>query len=579
MKTLTPEEFEALYGQGASATVNTNNKPEARKNVSLFSSEGAVGRAARGVTDFFSLGAVADTFGAEIAKKRTDDPAQKDIISKDQPTVRQTAASGLKGAATFLPGPAVGASIGKLAAYGAGAGYLFDIGQNVEDGKDLPGALVPGAGVPIGAVGGMTGPIAGKGAQMAGKGAQALSDFVTNSPVVKGGLQDAIELGERVPRFISRRNIELRDSATRAERIANSPAPVGEALKSGMDERIINTIEQADKPTRKGYAEIIRLAEEAAATDGTIKMPARPEIVAGEAAAEQYKLIDQQRRKVGKAIGDQVKELKLDNVSVPMENARETMKDALSSAGVEIVEKDGKPTALNFSRTGFTKEQRSKINELYELATEGGDTLTPSQIHAKDRLFSQLQREARMDKIGDVFVEVADAEGNTSKVSLFQVFRDVYSDTLEEIAPEIKPLNKQYRNLSTFVDDIEGSIVKSGKFETNSRVDPSEFAQTNLRRLFSEAGSAADYRAIAQEMDAASRALGYQGAVPADLAQFAFEIRKIYPDSVPRTGFEGSIKSVGDILMGVTKAGKPNEIDQQKALKELIQYYETAPTE
>lgn len=521
-----------------------------------------VGGAAQKVTDFLGLKPATEAIGTVLAREGVGPQTREEGLNVPPVTNREVVGGVLQAtAATALPALGMTGSIPRMIATGAAGGYAYDIGQDLAEGKSDAEAAMPG----FGALAGSLGPVGGPVAKGAGRAAAQAGKVVSNSPVVRGALEIGTEFAERAPRFVNRRAAEVRDAATRAQRIATSPAPVGSALRAGVDERIINTIEQADLPTRQGYADIVRLAEESVETTGTLKSTARPEIVAGEAAAGQYKLIDQQRRKVGQQIGDAVKGLSNDT-QVPMKESYDTLDDALREIGVGVDYSDA-GVALNFAKTGFTKAQRQKINELYQLATEGGDTLTPAQIHAKDRLFSQLQRETRMDGIGDIMVPIGD-----SNVSLFRIFRDVYSDTLEQVAPEIKPLNKQYRNLSTFVEDIESSIIKSGKFETNSRLDPSEFAQTNLRRLFSEAGSAADYRAIAEEMDAAARALGYEGAVPADLAQFAYEIRKIFPESTPRTGFEGSIKSVGDAIGHVMTAGKADNSDQQKALRELIDY-------
>lgn len=527
----------------------------------IFGEDGFVGKTARKVTDFLGLGAATETFGKLAARggfgPQTREEGQRYV---EKPTGKEVAGAVLQTGA-LTAGAAIPANLGLKAglAAGVGAGYAYDIGQKLAEGKDLDEAAIPG----VGAAAGFVGPVAGPAAKGAGKAAKAVGKVVTDSPVVRGALGVGTEFAERVPRFMSRTKATIRDAATRADRIASSPAPIGNAIKAGVDERIINTIEQADEPTRKGYADIVRLAEESVDTTGTLKANARPEIVAGEAASAQYKLIEAQRRKVGQEIGSAVENLSKD-APVSMRGSYDDLDEALREIGIGVQYNEN-GVSLNFGKTGFTKAQRAKINELYDLATEGGDNLTPAEIHAKDRLFSQLQRETRMEGIGDIMVPIGD-----SNVSLFRVFRDVYSDTLEEVAPEIKPLNKQYRNLVTFLDDIEGSIVKSGNFETNSRLDPAEFAQTNLRRLFSEAQSAADYRAIADEMDAAARALGYEGAVPADLAQFAYEIRKIYPETTPRTGFEGSIKSVGDAIGHVLSAGKADHTDQQKALRELI---------
>lgn len=553
METISPEEFKKRYGQVGFDQFSAPPQPAQQ--------EGSVSRAAQKVTDFMGLDKAADVFGAHIARHGfgSHPVPSRELI--EEPTPKQTVGAAAQTAAT-IGGAAIGgpATLAGKIALATGLGYAYDVGQDLATAKSDVEAAVPGFGAAIG----LLGPLGGPAARGIGSGGRKVIEGITQSPVVKGALGAGIELGERVPRFVSRAAAKIRDTATRSERIANSPAPVGNALKAGIDERVVNTIEQADEPTRQGYEKIIRLAEDSVDTSGTLKATARPEIVAGDAAASQYKLIDSRRREVGKKIGEEVEKLSSDT-QIPMKQSYETLDAALDELGVGVNYNEV-GTTLDFSKTGFTKAQRAKIIELYQLATEGGDTLTPAQIHAKDRIFSQLQREARMENIGDIMVDTG--EGT---VSLFRVFRDVYSDTLEQVAPEIKPLNKQYRNLVTFLDDIESSIFKSGNFETNSRLDPAEFAQTNLRRLFSEATSAADYRAIAEEMDAAARALGYEGPIPSDLARFAYEIRKIYPETTPRTGFEGSIKtSVGDVVKAALNAGVPDVVDQQKALRALI---------
>lgn len=524
---------------------------------------------AKAVTDFLGLGSTTDVLGRAIARTDvgakltgTDVEANKEYIPA--PNKKELAGAALQtGAVAAGLGVTGPASLLGKAAVGAGLGYAFDIGQDMAQNKPVEDIIKPGMSAAVGLIA----PGAGPAAKGAGKAAANTAKAVTNSKVVKGALQTGIEFAERVPRFVSKKQVAIRDAATRAERIATAPAPIGNAIRAGVDERIINTIEQADPVTRNDYKEIVRLAEESISTTGTLKTSARPEIVAGEAAAKQYKIIAAQKQKIGKAIGDQVANLSNDAL-VPMAPARERLDDILSEARVVVNREADGSVSLDFSKSGFSKEQRSKINELYDLANEGGDELTPAEIHAKDRLFSQLQREARMDKIGDIRV------GDTS---LFQAFRDVYSDTLEEVAPEIRPLNRQYRNLSTFTEDIEKTIIGTGKYETNANMDQAEFAQTALRRLFSEAQSAADYRAIAEEMDAASRALGYDGAKPEDLARFAYEIRKIYPETTPRTGFEGASRfSVGGAVDAIMSAGKADLTDQQKALRELLASFNEA---
>lgn len=552
------------FSQGGEVQAQERPKPDVSPGKTPFANK---------VTNFLGLDKATDVFGRAIARTKiganltgTDVEANREFI--EAPTRSELTGAGLQTAATAGAAAIGGGATlaGKIAA-GVGAGYAYDIGQKLASGEEVEDSLAPG----IGAVAGLAGPVAGpagKGAaRVAQRGIRNAGQLATDSPVVRGAIQTGVEFAERVPRFVSRKNVQIRDAATRAARIRTAPPPVARAIKEGVDDRIINTLEQADDVTIQKYDEIVRLAEESVDSSGTLKATARPEIVAGEAAAEQFKLIDGQRKNIGQQIGEAVKKLSDNKAPVSMQPAREEMMDVLKDIGVSVSDNNG-TMSLSFSKTGFTRAQRNKIKELFELATEGGDTLTPAQIHAKDRLFSQLQRETRMEGIGDIVIDTP--EGS---MSLFRVFRDVYSNTLEEVAPEIKPLNRQYRNLVTFIDDIEHSIIKSGRFETNKNLDPAEFAQTNLRRLFSEAQSAADYRAIADEMDTAARALGYDGAMPSDLARFAYEVRKLYPDATPRTGFEGSIRaSVGGVLDAAVNAGTPDLSDQQKALRELLNF-------
>ena len=77
-------------------------------------------------------------------------------------------------------------------------------------------------------------------------------------------------------------------------------------------------------------------------------------------------------------------------------------------------------------------------------------------------------------------------------------------------------------------------------------------------------------------MDSASRGLGYKGASPKVVAEFAQEMRKLFPETIPKTGLTGSLKlGVGDILESISKTGAPNLTDQQKAVRELINSYLT----
>ena len=397
------------------------------------------------------------------------------------------------------------------------------------------------------------------------RGRQAISGEI--STPISGIRQTVSELAERVPRFGRRVAESAEEAAVRAERIRTATPSVQQAIKTNLDDRIINTVEQADQPTLKAYKEIIDIAESATGKQGgTIALKQRPEIVAGRAAEQQFDLIEKQRKAIGTQIGEAVDKLSK-TTRIPLEQPRFQMEVALSKNGIEV----GEAGRLSFTSSKFTPVERAKIQALYDLATEGGEALTPRQIYNKDQLFSKLQRESRFEGVGDIIVETE--QGNSS---LFRVFRDIFTNTLDDVSPDdIRALNKQYRNIVTLQDDIEGSLFKSGNFDQAAKVDGAEFAKTNLRRLLSDAQSAPIYQAIAREMDKTARGLGYEGANPEQLIAFATELRNLYPEAVPATSATGIVGSLRDVLKGsldkVLDIGAPDVTDQQKALRALIE--------
>jgi len=388
--------------------------------------------------------------------------------------------------------------------------------------------------------------------------AKSINTGISNSGVGQIGS----ELIERAPRALSRVKEEVVSAGERAARIKNAPVEVANAIKSNLDDRIINTISSANDETKKAFKNVIDIAEE---TPKTIGLKKQPSIVGGELASKQYDIINKQKQSVGAQLGELTKKLSKTE-KVNMQDSFTRIDDILSSENIKpIYTKKG--VQLDFSGSRYTPAERTKIQDLYNLATEGGDNLSPAQIKSKDQLFSKLKRESNFEGVGDIIIETPD--GNKS---LFNVFRDIYSNKLDTISPEIKKLNSNYRKLSQVTDDIEDSIFKTPNFNATKSVDPAEFAKVNMRRIFGESQSSPAFEAVANVMDKASRGLGYKGATPKEVAEFAEYVRKLYPESVPKTGFQGGIKAgLSDVIETVSKLGAPNLADQKKAMRELIE--------
>lgn len=388
------------------------------------------------------------------------------------------------------------------------------------------------------------------------------ADVVTGSPLSQGMGQVIKDIMARGPQAVKNGADALAESAARAERIRAAAPAVQDAIKSNLDERIINTITSADKPTVQAYKDVVKIAEDSANKIGSKEQPTK---VGGELAAKQYDLIEKQRKSVGAQIGDAVKSLDK-TTKVDIKPVISQADEVLAQNGIKPIVTE-KGISLDFSNSSFTNAERAKISELYNLVHESGSQVTPLSIYNKNKLFSKLKRESNFDGIGNIIVDT----GNDQKSSLFDVFKNIYTKTLEDVAPSIKPLNRHYAELSNLTDDIENSIFKTPNFQVVKSVDPAEFAKVNLRRIFGDSQSSPVFEGVADAMDKAARGLGYTGATPKTVAEFAQEMRKLYPDTIPKTGFTGGIKlGLGDIASKVLEVGTPQLKDQQAALKNLL---------
>lgn len=517
------------------------------------------------VTDFLGLGGATKTFGNLLARQGVGTDTAKEVTQEfvEKPTPGQIGGA-LAQTAAVAGGMALGgpASLAGKVALGAGLGYAYDVGSDLIEDADLVDTITPGVGTFVGAFA----PAAVKGVQALGGATKTAfnktAETAKNLPeVIQGTKQMATDLVNRIPRALDKGKQDIVVAAEKAERLKTATPAVRDAINTGLDEFVdIDTIAKADPVTKQSLRQMVTLAE---TKKVGFRPQLRPESVAGNAAVKQFDLVENQRKEIGKKIGEVSDQLsaKTEADIVPLQR---NMRDVLRQNNI-LPDASGN---LIFKTKRLTPAQKEVVQDLYKQATS--DTkLTHRQIHEFDQLFSKLQREARFkNQVDDIYLTVKNSKGEQSEVNIFKVFRDIFSQQLDELAPDIKPLNSEYRRLRNLQDDLENSIFKSGNFETTGNVNGGEFAQTNLRRLFSDAQSAADYRQIYENLDSVSRSLGYEGPRADDLAGFALELRKIYPETVPKTSAEGLL---GGLKKAILEGGKPEAIDQQKALKALLE--------
>lgn len=510
------------------------------------------------VTETLGLSGATDVFGSLLARQgvgpQTKAEGQEFV---EAPTGRQVAGA-IAQTAAIPAGFALtgGSSLAGQMAVGAGLGYIYDVGADLAEGVTGPEAFKPGAETLAGAAI----PVAlrglGAGVQSIRGAATAVSDQIPASGLV----QKAREFAQRIPRAARRAAEVVDDAAEIAKRRQTAPPSVVSALDEGISTETIDFVSSFDDATRAKAVEMLDLAEAGRGAK-------LPQTIPGEIAGTQLDLVDTQRRAIGQQIGEFSDSLPTQKTDIlpTLRNLRIT----LDRNGIRPFT-DG----IRFENKSISPKQQKVIQEMYDLATQSTE-LSPKQIHQMDQLFSKLQREARFDGVDDVFITVP-TETGSKEVNIYKVFRDIFSQRIDEIAREtgradILQLNRDYRALRNLQDNVESTIVKQSRLE-GVNVDPSESASVALRRLFSNAQSRAEYQEVYDQLDAMSRSLGYDGARADTLMDFYLtDMKPLYPESVPKASFEGGIRgAVSGLIEKVTEAGAPNVKDQQKALRELL---------
>lgn len=576
---MSPQEFQSKYGVPVNRSSDFKDS-QVRASVgyetSMFaptqpSFDAANTQAKKGnmVTRLLGLNPAVDVFSRGIARSKVgaaltggDVEASREYI--EAPTGKEFAGAAMQTAATALAPAIAPVGLPAMMASGAALGYTYDVGADLIDDKSIGQTLTPGAAT----VAGIVVPPILKGVS-AGVSSLIGRTATQQVPRVTSGLLDAAETGVmatkqageevvgRVGRVAKRGVEEIQSAAEKAQRIKAAPENVRPAIRANIDREIVDLATKSNPQTQQAMRQMVEIAEQ-----GTGKAGTGPGSVAADKAVEQLKLITKAKRDIGTKIGEASRSLpQAQNIN--MSTSVESLDKILMQNGI-IKQVDG---SFVFNNKSITPEQKKVVENLYKLATED-QTLSAQQIHQMDQLFSKLQRQANViDKVDNIFVEVPTADG-TTKANIFKVFRDVYGKQLDELSPEMRALNTEYRKLTNLVDDVESGIAKTPGFES---LAGENFAESGLRQIFGRGVKSDQLAKLYDIMDSTSRSLGYDGARADDLYRFAIELNRIYPENVPPTSFEGGITtSLANVLGKLTGAGKITPADEQAAIRALV---------
>jgi hypothetical protein len=558
------------------------------------------------ITGLLGLDGATKTFGDVIARSRMGNTLQSDaqksaasLVAEqsgqpvqsqqeinragiEAPTGKQIAGATLQAGAAIASPLIAPVSIPIAVAAGAGLGYAYDVGADLVAQSSTADTFKPGAGTIFGAAGPLAlgglsrmfkAPVASQADEMLRLDApksipptqpiasQADEMLPTPKDAPSGLGQIANEIGERFQRGGQKIVETLDEKAVMAQRLETATPPVRQAIKVGIDDAVIELADKADDATKAALREIVTIADQPPTARAGAR---RTTDVAADAAVEQYKLIEKQRKAIGTRIGEISDSLPAAQ-NIDLLPAQRNLRDVLRQNGI-LPDRSGR---LVFRNEALRPEQQSVIQELYTKATKN-EVLSAKTIHQLDQWFSATQRKTRLvDKIDDVYVKVQTPDG-VQDVNVYKLFRDVFGQQLDNVAPELREVNRQYRTLSNLTDDLEAGIVRDSRFATLERGDG--FATSGLRQMFGEGVHSSELSKLYEIMDAQSRSLGYAGPRADELYFFANKLRSVYPETVPDTGLRNNIaSSIKDVVGKVFDAGAPDAVDQQRAIKALLE--------
>jgi hypothetical protein len=442
-------------------------------------------------------------------------------------------------------------------------GLLDSSGRQLQETGTVDPWRTAGDTITAGAFGlgfGVAGNTAGRAYRASGRGITSLADMIKSSKVGAGVSQITEEIGERFPRAVKRGQEAITEAAGRKERIATSTPAVARAIKSDIDEPLIQQITAAKQPSVKLVMDSVEIMDDPLRKGATALDPIAEEAVV------LYKTVADKLDEIGGGYDVELAKLPTGTKAVDLYNKLDTK---LQKAGITQTYDPKNP--LKFP-SGIGPAQRTAISKLYNEVTRLGDDITPLDVKKLQSVVTTLKRESKVvDGLADIYVEI-----DGKPTNIYQLFSDTMSQQLDTYNPKIRELNKEYGKYIRFKQDLEKTIFKDSQNldSLKGEIGLDSFVPNAIRRVFSNAQSAGNYKGMLRKLQTEAEELGYKGANLEEAADIIISLQKNYfPEGIQKTSLEGAVqppKSIMDVVDRATSIGKLNEKDKQKAIKDML---------
>lgn len=348
-------------------------------------------------------------------------------------------------------------------------------------------------------------------------------------------------------------------------------APEGQkAVRGGLLRRDVEAFTSANDKEKGILREMVDAAEKNTNNRGT----AHPSDLVGKEMNRRIKLLDDQRKAIGKDLGEHVKGLKTKDLGGLEQVQNDVIKRLNEVPGLEGIKTkigEGGKVELDFSDTAMRGSQtESARKELQSIFDDMNDS-TPYQLHR--------QRQELFEALGGK--KAAQLQLTETQEQGMDAVREGIADSLERISKGYKDLNGQYREVVTPLREMR-KFYKGTEGAAEDVLD----AKGGLlaRRLTSNVASAPELRRILDEIGSQLAKRG-QDVSDIDLnkLQDFYNALNRYYDISKDTTFEGLIKSananptdftrsgiVGTLINKAAKSTNITKDTQRAAIKELL---------
>lgn len=378
--------------------------------------------------------------------------------------------------------------------------------------------------IPIGRGAQVGGKAIGEGAILAREGAEAGLEAAGRA--AKPALETAETIAEGAGRTIKRAVTRPIDAAgealAKSSRLRTLPQAEAEAVRSGLDEAVVDFIQTSLPEDRKLYRQMLDIYE----TNKTTRRIAKQhKEIPGESILQRVTYISGQLEKEGKELGKVVDSMPDRIVNVQPE--LDEFVKILESRGVEVGINDAGENILINTGTAVTGDMPA-YQLMYDLI-KSGRVDSPKQLHGiRSRIFKEFDlAKSRQQPFS------GDAE------NVAEVYRNILSKPLNTINPKYGEVSDKYRELIGPLQDFTKLIQYKGDIEKigEKTLRTGEVARRVL-------GNASDRpTSVIQGLDEIAQKYGFTSDTSVmDQIRFADDLEKLF-GTTQTTSLEGGVRA------------------------------------